>query len=281
MGKELVTRSQKQATIFDLVQKQSPAFQMALGKNIDPDRFVRVAMTTIRTNPKLQECKPASILASLMHCAQLSLEPGPLGHAYLVPFGKECTLIPGYQGLIELAHRSGKVLNIYAECVHENDHFLQVLGTDRRIEHTPPKFGEKRGDIIGVYAVAKLAGGADPQFVVLTQADVEFYRSKSRGRDSMAWKDHWDAMAKKTAVRQLAKWIPKSTDMDRAIELEEAAEKGQDQASFLDASVAFHEADEAPTEIVENEPTKRSNGNGSPTRKPSEMDEPPPEHWEG
>lgn len=234
MGKELATRSSQANRLVSLIQQQSPQFRMALGKNIDPQRFVRICMTTIRTNPTLQKCEPGSVLASLMLCAQLSLEPGPLGHAYLVPFGGECVFIPGYQGLIELAYRSGKVLNIYAELIHEHDHFRVALGTDRKLEHTPPAFGQDRGKVIGVYAVAKLAGGADPVFVTLTRDEVERFRSMSRGKNSPAWKDHWEAMAKKTAVRQLSKWIPKSTEMVTALEADKLADTGGDQGSLLD-----------------------------------------------
>lgn len=229
MGKELVATSGKANSIVAAIQNSRQQFAMALGKNIDPQRFIRVAMTTIRTNPDLANCSRASVLGSLLQCAQLSLEPGPLGQAYLVPYGGECVFIPGYQGLIELAYRSGKVSSIYAELIHEKDAFREVLGTERRIEHQPPPFGEDRGKVIGVYAVAKLTGGADPQFVVMTRAEVEAHRDMSRAKNVMAWKGHWNAMAKKTAVRQLAKWIPKSTELVQALEAETSFEKGQPQ----------------------------------------------------
>src|SRR5690606_29461645 len=58
----------------------------ALPRHVDPDRLMRVALTVIRQNPELRECTVPSLLAAVMQCAQLGLEPGVLGHAYLVPF---------------------------------------------------------------------------------------------------------------------------------------------------------------------------------------------------
>lgn len=234
-GKELTTTTKARGGIMAAIQRQAPQFRLALGKSMDPERFTRVAMTTVRTSDALMRCNPQSVLASLMLCAQLNLEPGPLGHAYLVPFGSECTFIVGYQGLIELAYRSGQVLSIYAELVHEHDAFEQHLGTERRIEHKPPPFGQARGKVVGVYAVAKLRGGAT-QFVVMTADEVERIRQMSRGKNSMMWEDHWEAAAKKTVIRQLAKWIPKSTEMQAAIAADDAAERGASQpdASGLD-----------------------------------------------
>ena len=111
-------------TIFDLIKASEKQFAVALGRTIDPERFVRVALTTVRTNPSLAGCNPQSLLAALMLSAQLGLEPGgPLGHAYLVPFKNEVTFIPGYRGLITLARRSGEVASIRAHAVFDGDEF--------------------------------------------------------------------------------------------------------------------------------------------------------------
>lgn len=250
-GRELVARKTQTNDIATLVQRQAPAFRAALGKTVDPEVFVRTALTTLRTTPGLAECKRESVLGALMLSAQLGLVPGPLGEAYLVPFGRECTFIVGYQGLMKLAYNSGKVTSIYAEMIHENDHFQVVRGTDRKLIHEEPKpFGSPRGKVIGVYAVAKLAGAAEPQFVVLTFDEVERFRQMSRGKNSMMWKDHWEAAARKTAVRQLAKWIPKSVELQRAIAADDAAEEGKDQAAAAGFDFGDLSGDDEPTVVV-------------------------------
>ena len=259
-GRELVSRKAQASDILTLVQRQAPAFRAALGKTIDPEVFVRTALTTLRTTPALMSCKRESVLGALMLSAQLGLAPGPLGEAYLVPFGSECTFIVGYQGLMKLAYNSGKVSSIYAELVHEHDHFLVTRGTARAIVHEEPKpFGTPRGKVVGVYAVAKLLGDAEPQFVVLTVDEVERFRQMSRGKNSMMWKDHWEAAAKKTAVRQLAKWIPKSVELQRAIAADDAAEQGKDQAAaagydFGDLTGGEEDEPQAQLRVVEIDP---------------------------
>ena len=155
MGKELVTKAKASDNVFALIQAKAPDFKTALSKAVDPERFMRVALTLLRTNAKLAQCDPMSVLGSLMTCAQLSLDPGPLGEAYLVPFGGEAALIIGYQGMIKLAYNSGRIASIYAEMIHAEDYFEETKGTSRSIVHSPPKFGMPRGAVIGVYAVAK------------------------------------------------------------------------------------------------------------------------------
>ena len=200
-------------TIFDLIKRSERQFAVALGETIAPDRFIRVATTTIRTNRNLASCNPQSLLAALMLSAQLGLEPGgPLGHAYLVPFKTEVTFIPGYRGLIDLARRSGAVTSIYAHPVFAGDEFVYELGLDQNLRHVPA--GPDRDDpskITHVYAVAKLRDG-DPIFVVLTRNEVEKFRRRSKASDRGPWVTDWQAMALKTAVRRLMTWLPLSVE---------------------------------------------------------------------
>jgi hypothetical protein len=69
----------------------------------------------------------------------LGLEVGLMGEAHLVPFGSQCQLIPGYQGLMKLARNSGIVQDIYGHEVRINDKFDIVLGLNRSLVHEPLK----------------------------------------------------------------------------------------------------------------------------------------------
>ena len=74
-------------TVRDLFLKNQDAIKSALPKHMTVDRMIRVAFTCINTTPKLLDCSPRSLLAAVLQCAQLGLEPGnTLGHVYLVPF---------------------------------------------------------------------------------------------------------------------------------------------------------------------------------------------------
>ena len=84
--------------------------------------WLYIVMTELRKTPKLLECDAASLMGSIGQVAQLGLEVGGLlGHAYLIPYGRECQLVIGYKGLMELARRSGQIKSIEARAVFEGD----------------------------------------------------------------------------------------------------------------------------------------------------------------
>ena len=64
-----------------------PQIEAALPSVITQERFTRMALTAVSSNPKLADCTPQSFMGALMQAAQLGLEPNtPLGQAYLIPF---------------------------------------------------------------------------------------------------------------------------------------------------------------------------------------------------
>lgn len=218
--------AKRDKTVADLVLASRDQFALALAGNIDPDKFTRVAITTLRTTPKLAQCNEMSLLGAFMACAQLGLEPsGPLGHAYLVPFGKEVQLIVGYQGLIELAYRSGRVMSIVARPVHENDEFEFEYGLHDKLRHVPAP--TNRGAMTHVYAVAHLAGGGVIP-VVMAKVEVDAVKARSPGakKPDSPWKSDYEAMAMKSAVRRLFKWLPSSVESHAALGADEGVVKG-------------------------------------------------------
>src|SRR5258706_772903 len=72
-------------TLAAMIRSMKPEIAMALPKHMDPDRMARIATTLMRTTKDLAVCTPASFLGALMTCAQLGLEPGPLGFAWIIP----------------------------------------------------------------------------------------------------------------------------------------------------------------------------------------------------
>ncbi|MBX7450395.1 recombinase RecT [Mycolicibacterium sp. 3033] len=179
-----------------------------------------------------------------MSAAQLGLEPGPLGEAHLVPFrdGKSgdyiVQFIPGYKGLVKLAWQSGQMADIWAEVVYENDEFDYTLGLNRDLVHKPAR--TVRGKPVYVYAVAKLKDGGTP-FVVLAVEEVESIRSRSKAGKNGPWVTDWAAMAKKTAVKQLAKWLPLSSEFASAITLDGAVRT--DVAPLVDVRPSYVEGE--------------------------------------
>jgi recombination protein RecT len=216
-GGQVATRPQAAApTLAGMIEQLKPEIQRALPKHLDPDRMARIALTVLRQTPALAATTPESFLGALMTCAQLGLEPGPLGEAYLVPYGKVCTFIPGYQGLVKLAYQSGAIEWIYADRVLEGDHFVEHKGSDPRVEHERPPLGTKRGATLGYYAVAKIKG-AGTVHVVMDRHEIDEIRKRSRASGSGPWVTDYDEMAKKTVLRRLTKTLPKSPMLQAAL----------------------------------------------------------------
>jgi recombination protein RecT len=182
-------------------------------------RQVGLALLAAQKNPELLKCDPTSVAAAMVRVCGWRLEIGTTAH--LVPFGRECTAIPDYKGLIELMIRSGHVRDVYAGAVHANDFFAMRMGTDARLEHQP--VGGDRGPVIGYYAVAKLRHGYTT-FEYMTEEEVERIRAAARSGGSPAWKGHRTEMGKKTVVRRLAKRMPQSDALRTAITSAEAEE---------------------------------------------------------
>ena len=149
-----VAKKPKEKTIVDVIKSMQSQFEIALPKHLNSDKFVRVAITTIRKNPAFAKCTRESLLGALMVSAQLGLEPGILEQAYLIPYSNEVQFQISYKGMIELLRRSGQLKDIYAYPVYENDEFDIVYGLNRDLIHKP-NF-EDRGVVKGYYAVAIL-----------------------------------------------------------------------------------------------------------------------------
>jgi recombination protein RecT len=218
-------------TLEQDIKGMTAQFELAMPKGAEAAQLVRDAITALRMTPKLAQCDSRSVLGSLMTCAQLGLRPGVLGHAWLLPFwsskandgrgGFQAQLIIGYQGLIELAHRSGRIASLIARTVYENDHLDIDYGLADSLVHRPTMSGE-RGEPRGYYAFVKFNTGGHA-FLWMTHDDMVAYSKEhataktKQGVVFGPWKDHFEGMAHKTMVRQLSKWMPKSTEMATAI----------------------------------------------------------------
>lgn len=237
------------STVFDLIKKQEPAIAKALPKQISFERFSRIAMTAVRQNPKLQLCNPMSFLGALMQAAQLGLEPNtPLGQAYIIPYGKEATFQIGYQGLLDLAYRTGQYKSIYAVEVYENDHFEYEEGLERKLQHKPnPK---PEDEPIYYYAVYHLINGGYG-FAVMSRDRIITHRNKysaaAKSGKSSPWDTDFDSMAKKTVLKQALKYAPKSVEFGLALAADETIK------TEIDENMLDVQPEEIDVEVVEAE----------------------------
>jgi recombination protein RecT len=162
-------------------------------------------------------------MGALVQSAQLGLEVGSgLGLAYLLPFRngktgeKDCQLIIGFRGLLELIKRSGLVRRVSAHVVYAGDTFDYAFGSSEYIKHVP--CGEAvAAKITHAYAVAEYKDGS-LQMEVMTKKEVDAIRD--RGRRNPVWDSDYSEMARKTLVRRIAKYLPLSPDVADAMTIE-------------------------------------------------------------
>lgn len=184
-------------------------------------KFLSSVRYSLKKTPKLIDCDRASLFNAFMTCAEYELYPSNVsGEAYVLPYKNEAQFQLGYQGIITLLYRAG-MQNITADIVYKNDEFDYQAGLNPTLIHRPKVF-EPRGEAIGVYAVATLPSG-ERQFKVLSKDDVMKFKefSKSKGSEYSPWNPKNDpelSMWKKTAIKQLAKFLPKNSTIYEVLE---------------------------------------------------------------
>lgn len=194
-----------------------------LPTHIKPETWTRVAIGSLRSNPKLMEAARndvGALMSALMEAARKGLEPGTPEY-YLTPRKEKGVLkikgIEGYQGIIERMYRAGAVASVIVEVVRSRDEFTYTPGRDERPIHGIDWFGKDRGEMVGVYSYAVMKDGATSKVVVLNKAQVMHAKAKSDGASSnySPWNTEEESMWLKTAARRLEKWVPTSSEYIR------------------------------------------------------------------
>ncbi|RKD20988.1 recombinase RecT [Ammoniphilus oxalaticus] len=221
-GNNAATNNNPANTIAAYLKRMAPEIEKALPAHMDADRLARIALTTIRTTPKLLECTIPSLMGAVMQSAQLGLEPGLIGHCYIIPYGKEATFIIGYKGMIDLARRSGNIESIYAHAVYKNDEFEYEYGLKPNLVHKPAM--SDQGDFIGAYAVAHFKDGGY-QFEFMPKEEIDKRRNRSAASKGGPWVTDYEEMAKKTVVRHMWKYLPISIEIQQAATQDEVVRK--------------------------------------------------------
>ncbi|MBL7997716.1 MAG: recombinase RecT [Candidatus Kapabacteria bacterium] len=258
----------KQKDIGELLTDYKSQIAAALPKHLTADRVIQMAATLISRNPKIAECTTASLIGAVMQASILGFRPvEALGECYFVPYKNKVKNADGseryemqvqfqigYKGYLNLARRSGELQTVFAYVVRQGDEFSYELGLHPTLRHKPAESGTDDAPITHVYAVTHYKDGGY-NFVVLTRAQVERYRMRSqsqRAEPSRAWDTDYDAMAMKTALRRLSKYLPISIDyMEQAIATDGAVLKPTDFATDGTGEIVTAEY----AEVVSEQPT--------------------------
>lgn len=177
---------------------------------------------------------PQSLQQAITNVAAIGLSLNPAEKlAYLIPrnvkvgesWESRVYLEPSYMGLIRLATNSGGIAWIQAAVVKQNDSFKDV-GMGQAPLHEYEAFGD-RGDVVGVYAVAKTKDG-DYLTEIMTLEEVHKIRDRSESYkkyQSGTWVTDFIEMAKKAVIRRLFKTLPLTDEnarMAHAVDLSNA-----------------------------------------------------------
>jgi recombination protein RecT len=233
METEVTTAKKSPIVLFEnTLDKYKSSIINLLGKKygISPEEFMVKAINAVKKNAELLKCTPQSLFGSILYFAEVGLPFNtPEGFGYILPYkvkgNVEATPIIGYKGLIEIAYRNPKMKSIRIQAVYANDLFEYEYGTTDYIKHKPIVVGD-RGDLIAVYAIAKLEG-IDPLFQVVHKNELDAIQrlSKSGNSDYSPYNngtDVFNVMQSKVALKLLFKTLPK-TDNDsliKALELD-------------------------------------------------------------
>lgn len=206
----------------DEIAKQLP-------KGVDPDRFIRTAITTVQMNPGLLDANRSSLFAAVMQAAKDGLLPdgreatiqihntkvkGPDGRDQWV---KLATYMPMVGGLIKLMYESGCTY-VDGAAVYEKDHFRFRRGDDPGIEHEPYLGEDDPGPVVAAYAIVKLANG-EVKREVMPRRDIEKVRRASKAPDGPGWSNWYDQFAIKAVLKRIYKQLPhQNPALDRVIE---------------------------------------------------------------
>lgn len=246
---ELAVRMRKppenETDVRSLLWDNKRKLEGLLPEHISVDRFLAQAFRAIvEAPPGIWKCTRSSILNSVLKACKYGLElDGIIGEAYLVPYKTECELIPGYKGLMKLAHQANEIKSIIAACVYKADKFRYELGMHVDVRHLPKAENDEQladENITHVYAVAALSNGGyvpcvwpvskirhhrdtySPAYKWAESGD----RGRGGGQKDSIWHKQFPKMAMKTVIRDLmgSGAIPLSVDIRQMIEVEKKLE---------------------------------------------------------
>jgi recombination protein RecT len=216
-----ITVSKKVKSYLD-----SPELTERLQNAMTPQKkelFKTSLLGVINSNSLFEKADPLSIIQSALVATTLDLPINPnLGYAYIIPYGAKAQFQLGYKGLIQLAQRTGKYQTISSSEVREG----QIKDYDP-LKGVQFDWTVTDGEVIGYVAYFKLINGFE-KYLYMTLKDLEAHGQKySKSYNSKdkytkeyngIWRTNFDAMAKKTVLKQLiSKFGIMSVEMQDAV----------------------------------------------------------------
>lgn len=185
-------------------------------------QYMSSIVNLVNSDNNLQKCEGMSVIASCMVAATMDLPVDKnLGYAWVVPYGNRAQFQMGYKGYIQLALRTGQYKSINVVEIREGE----LVSWNPLTEEIEVDFSKRESDaVIGYAGYFKLINGFE-KTVFWTKEEVNNHAnkfSKTVNSKNSVWKSNFDAMAKKTVLRNLlSKWGILSIEMQKAYTADE------------------------------------------------------------
>jgi len=228
---QLVAGSERAKSVTAVLASKGYLDQLraATPRDVDPARVARIVLTCVRQSEKLAACTVDSLLGAGMICAQTGLEPGPIGHAAIVPYKGKAQWQAMFKGLLHLTYRSNKVSAAQAGVVYEADEFDFEEGSAASV-HWKRSLAEDRGARVAAFASINPHQGP-PLVRVAGWHEIERIRKQysKDPRSDAAWVTETDEMACKTMLKRTLKLAPISVEAGLAISYDDQSDLGKEQ----------------------------------------------------
>lgn len=263
-------------TIDAYIRTRAAEIDAVLPDGWDHGRLQAIAQAACAEDVMLTACTAESFLGALLRCAQLNMEPGPLGRCFISRRQTTAKFILGYKGILDLARRSGEVETIEAHAVYGQELFEVEYGTNRRLVHRPDTRG-RQGDAHTFYVYVRLTNGGEI-FDFLTRDEIDDRRQRGEADPTGGpWSTDYDAMARKTCIRYVEPYLPLDTTAANAF--------AHDGATFVGLDPTPHEDDPIapapePSGVTAPAPLEASTGEAPEGAPPAEL-APPVETGDG
>jgi phage RecT family recombinase len=208
----------------------TPNLMQALPAHVSVEKFKRVLITAVSSNPDLLYANRRTLFTAAVKCASDGLLPDGRDAALVVyntkvrqrdpntGLDKEIHIdavqyLPMVAGIRKRMRNTGDVLSADAHVVYANDKFQFRLGDDGFIEHEPAGLEADPGKPLGAYAIIKLKSG-EVLRDVMRYSEIEASRNQGRSKNSLMWTKFWDEGARKTVLKRCAKAAPQSAELE-------------------------------------------------------------------
>lgn len=173
--------------------------------------YFKKALINILSDPKLSQLAATTLGAGaiwkcIVQAMLMGLQiGGSIPQAYILAFGKECTLSPTAEGykFIALSNPDPVLKSFEIDIFFENDEF-QMDKSARTIKHIP-YITDKKRRLMGVYCIIEELGG-NKRVDYITRGEIEEIRDKwSPQPQGKAWKNSFEMMALAKAAKRFLK----------------------------------------------------------------------------